>query len=219
MWAILSCPGKILPPTSAPSVTCTIRQFIGTWLAEFAVTLTVGFGPCTVRCANVSPVFVTVVDFVATRIAAHHHCSRWWRRCRGGCGGRRCGRRAISITEVTIKLAVLFGPWYITPRTRLSSVVCTVCDRIFTRLAEFAMTLTVDLGPRSVSSAYVTSVLLASFNVLTGIGTGGVSCTHSSCSRCSSDHLSSSMCSCAGIASTVVTEQFAILSGPRLVNT
>lgn len=40
--------------------------------------------------------------------------------------------RAISITEVTIKLAVLFGPWYITPRTRLSSVVCTVCDRIFT---------------------------------------------------------------------------------------
>lgn len=40
--------------------------------------------------------------------------------------------RAISITEVTIKLAVLFGPWYITPRTRLPSVVCTVCDRIFT---------------------------------------------------------------------------------------
>lgn len=27
---ILSCPGKILPPTSAPSVTCTIGQFIGT---------------------------------------------------------------------------------------------------------------------------------------------------------------------------------------------
>lgn len=65
-------------------------------MAEFAVTLTVGFGPCTVRCANVSPVFVTVVDFVATRIAADHHCSRWWRRCRGGCGGRRCGRWIIN---------------------------------------------------------------------------------------------------------------------------
>lgn len=209
--------------TSASSVTRAIGQFIGTRLAEFAVTLTVGFGPWTVRRANVSPIFVTVVDFVAARITADYHCRRWWRGRRGrrGCGGggrgSRCG--AVCATKVAIKLTVLFCPRYISPRTSLSPVVCTVRDRIFTRLAEFAMTSTVDLGPRPVSRTYVTSVLIAPFNVPTRIATGDIGSTYSRGQRSGRSYLSSSWCSCARIVSTVVTEQLAILSGPWFVNT
>lgn len=62
-------------------------------------------------------------------------------------------------------------------------------------LTEFAMTPTVYLWPSCVRSAYVTSVLFTSFNVLARVTTGNAYCGRWRNSR---HHLSCSMCACTG---------------------